>query len=130
MPVISEVIATVPFLSGSVYVRATVFTFVNHEEIVFATFLILSLKSVRPAYPPLASLFVVFSATYPKLFSDIAQFARVFHGVSTIARTTSHAVTATPQRVPAIDIVQRSPFNIAHAVPDHPEEGKTFPEAL
>lgn len=130
VPMISEVIATVPSLSGSVYVLAAVFEFVNQEVIEFAAFLIFNLNSVSPAYPPLASLFAEFSATYPKLFSDIAQFAAVVPGVSMRARITSPAVTATPPRVPATDIVHRFPFRIAPAVHDPPVEGHVFVDAL
>lgn len=54
-PVISDVIATVPSLFGSVYVLATVFVLVNQEVIVLAAFLIFNLNSVSPAYPPLVS---------------------------------------------------------------------------
>lgn len=128
--VISDVIATVPSLSGKVYVRATVLELVSHEIIVPATFFIFSLNRVRPEYPPLASLLFEFSATYPILFSVIDQLPAVFPGVSTRARITSPMVTATHQRVPHTEIVHRSHFNIAHDVPLHPEEGNTFPEAL
>ena len=121
--------ATVPSLSGSVYVLATVFEFVNHEVIVFATFRMFNLKSVSPAYPPLASLFALFSATYPKLFSDIAQFDAVVPGVSTSARITSPAVTALLPRVPATDIVHRSDLRIAPATQDPPVEGHVFDDA-
>lgn len=130
VPVISDIIATVPSLSGKVYVLAAVFVFVRNEVIEFATFLIFSLNRVSPAYPLLLSLFAEFSAVYPKLFSDIAQFAAVVPGVSTIARITSPAVTATPPRVPATDIVHRSHLRIAPAVPDPPVEGHVFADAL
>lgn len=76
------------------------------------------------------ALFVEFSGVYPMFVSAIAQFVEVCPGVSTRARTISHAVTATPPSVPATDTVQRSPFNTAPAVHDPPEEGNTFHEAL
>lgn len=74
-------------------------------------------------------LFVEFSGVKPMFVSAIAQFVEVCPGVSTIARTISPGVTATPPRVPATDIVQRSHFSIAPAVPDPPEEGNTFQDA-
>lgn len=130
VPVISEVIATVPSLSGNVHVLAVVAAFVKNEVIVFAALRAFILNRVNPAYPPDASLFAEFSAVYPKLFSDIAQFAAVVPGVSTSARITSPAVTATPPRVPATDIVHRSHFRIAPAVQDPPVEGHVFADAL
>ena len=45
-------------------------------------------------------------------------------------RTTSPAVTATPPRVPATEIVQRSHLRTAPAVPDPPVAGKVLIEAL
>lgn len=129
VPVISEVIATVPSLSGNVHVLAIVAAFVKNEVIVFAALRAFILNRVNPAYPPDASLLAEFSATYPKLFSEIAQFESVVPGVSTRARITSPAVTGCPQRVPATDIVHRSPFRIAPAVPDPPVVGHRFDDA-
>jgi hypothetical protein len=63
------------------------------------------------------------------LFSEIAQFVEVCHGVSTRHLTTSPAVTATPPRVPATEIVHRSPLSIAPAVPLPPVDGNTLPDA-
>lgn len=76
------------------------------------------------------ALFVEFSGVNPMFVSAIAQFAAVCAGVSTIARTISPGVTATPPRVPATDTVQRSHFMIAPAVPDPHEAGNVFTEAL
>ena len=60
----------------------------------------------------------------------ILQLPVVCPGVSTNARRESQTSTATPHRVPAIDINHMSPFNIAHAVPLHPLAGNVFTEAL
>lgn len=55
VPVISDVIATVPSLSGNVHVRAAVVAFVKKFVNVLAAFLKLILNRVSPAYHPVAS---------------------------------------------------------------------------
>lgn len=75
------------------------------------------------------SLLATFSGTYPIFHSRLSQFPAVCHGVSVKARIVSPIATATLHSVHATEIYQRSPFSIAPAVPDHPLEGNTFPEA-
>lgn len=57
VPVISEVIATVPFLSGSVYVLLAVFVLVKNEVNVFATLRSHNIPS-RNVFTPVAKVCV------------------------------------------------------------------------
>ena len=67
VPVISEVIATVPSLSGKVQVLAAVVAFVKKFVNVFAAFLKFILNRVIHTYPQVASLFAACSALSAKV---------------------------------------------------------------
>lgn len=82
------------------------------------------------SFPVLCTTAVSFAGVNQKLFSSCAQFVEVCPGESTRARIESPGDTAFPPRVPATDIVQRSHFIIAPAVPLHHVVGKVLPDAL